>query len=238
MDDKGLVDEILNRVLDKMNSIQPPKAPDHKPKLLILSREHGSRCHELLESTRLLEHYFTEYPLVTSDDCRLEDYEAVILFNLDNNVLSKLSSGICDSPFLNLASKAILNGMKIYVPMEEVELFKYEDTAPKAFYSMMLEKVNFLKSCGMIFCKMDRLEGVIFRKTQREDSVPAIQSSITIHKKVVTEKDVERAHTDGATVICITNKAILSDLAKDYARSRNIRFQRGETLAGKPGICI
>lgn len=249
MDDKQLIDKILNRVLERMKNSQTVQEPgEDKPKLLILTQEHGNRCHELLENTKLLEHYIMDCSFVMDYDCRLEDYEAVILFNLSNTVLSKLSRGICDSPFLNLASNAILTGRKIYIPMEEVELFHYKDTAPEAFYSMMLDKINFLESCGVVFCETEQLEKAVLHKAGKTEGVhnkkenvlinPVSQKTITIDKKVVTEKDIEKAYINGGTVICISNRAILSDLAKDYAKYRNIQFRPSEILAGKPRNCV
>lgn len=253
MEEKPLVDEILKRVLEKMKVSESCLESVHpKPKLLILTENHGTSCHEALESDILLKHCNTECALTKNYECNLDDYEAIILFNLNNNALSKLSRGICDSPFLNLACEAILNGKKIYVPNEEIELYQYKDSAPKAFYNMMVEKLEFLKACGMILCNRDQLENDILhnivtdetskkmtKNQEVKEALPnLVNKSVVLDKKVVTEKDIERAYTEGATTIYITTKTILSDLAKESAKYRNIQFQRTQTNLGKMGISI
>jgi hypothetical protein len=248
MDDKRLVDEILNRVLAKMQI-------SNKPKLLILTEDHGTSCHEVLESKTLLERYDTECACIKNYELDVAKYEAVVLFQLNNTALSKIASGICDSPFLNMVSQAILIGKKIYVPVEEVELYQYKNVAPAVYYDMMLEKINFLKSCGVIFCKREQLEIAILDQKvilTEEPEMPvqkkAIESpsvvnthstgkSVDLDKKVITEKDVEKAYSDGAAIICISSKAILSDLAKEFAKNRNIEFQR-KSPDGKPGMRV
>lgn len=47
----------------------------------------------------------------------LNNFEAVILFNLTCDALCKLASGTCDSAYTRLASQAILSG-KVYIPTE------------------------------------------------------------------------------------------------------------------------
>ena len=69
MDFNALVDEIVARVAAKMEAAGDEACPcgeagDGKPGLLILTQEHGSVCHSMLESPRLLEYYRTDCALM------------------------------------------------------------------------------------------------------------------------------------------------------------------------------
>lgn len=254
MEDKQFVEEILRKVMEELKNSQVLNEEIIKPKLLVLSEEHKTCCHEILEHTGLTEHYQPECALTRGYDCRIEDYETIVLFSLSNTNLGKLTMGVGDTPYLALALNAILAGKKIYVPNEEVELFSCEASAPKAFYSMMFEKIEFLKSCGITFCNLEQLESVLVDKTARQTGNTVRESiknpvseqagsksqaqevilqkpkdkneNVTIDKKVVTERDIKRAWEEGAITVYISNKAIISDLAKEYAKNRNILLKR------------
>lgn len=245
---ENLVDEILSRVLEAMKSsqdIQETKQKNDKTKVLILTQEHGTYCHELLEDPQILEQYHIDCAYTKNYNLNLAEYEVVVLCNLTNMVLEKLYSGICDVPFLNLATQAILLGKKIYVPAEEVEIFRYQDKAPKAYYSMMINKVKFLQDCGINILETKQLKHILSKQTEVGDKAKeqthkvktdsTCDKSIQLNKKVITEKDIERAHSEGAAVICISAKSIVSDLAKEFAKNRNIQFKRNEPLSEKVG---
>ena len=52
------------------------------------------------------------------------------------------------------------------------------------------------------------------------------EKEITFSKKVITERDIIEANRDGVKVIRITERNILTALAKDAASARNIRLVR------------
>ena len=55
---------------------------------------------------------------------------------------------------------------------------------------------------------------------------PEPEKEITFSKKVITERDIIEANRDGVKVIRITERNILTALAKDAASARNIRLVR------------
>ncbi|BCJ94972.1 ethanolamine utilization protein [Anaerocolumna cellulosilytica] len=257
MEDKQLVEIILKQVMEKLKSSQAePKeaglSEAEKPKVLILSEEHKTCCHEVLEHTDFTQIYQFECAMTMEYNCRIEDYEAVVLFSVSNINLGKLTAGIGDTLYLNLALQAILTGKKVYVPNEAVELFSYQAFAPKAFYSMMLEKIEFLKSCGLTFCELKDLGSALNTLKQEEEmgyspaqvsfkkqaesknnqqvhvlqDLKCTKQDVIIDKKVVTESDIKRAWEEGAVTVYTSDKAIISDLAKEFAKNRNILLKR------------
>lgn len=266
MDFNQLVDEIVKRVAEKIAASEPtvPLAatasctadaaiPYCKPGLLILTQEHGTICHTMLESKRLLEYYRTDCALLKEYAVEMDAYEAVILFDLTNDALARLAGGVCDTPFTALAQKAILKGKKIFVPEEAVELFQYAETAPSAYYQMMVQKLQLLQQSGIIVCPKDTLEDAILSGEVTDPSVPeaapaaptASQAAetvpscpppcsnagreVTISKRVVTERDLSAVYDRTVCAVHIGAKSILTDLARDYAQARDVAIIRDET---------
>ncbi|NCB28424.1 MAG: hypothetical protein EOM63_01490 [Clostridia bacterium] len=252
MDFDALVNEIVARVAAKLEENEGTASTvvsDDKPRLLILTQQHGDFCHTMLESARLGEYYHTECALLQDYDCDPASYEAVILFGLTNEALGKLAGGVCDTPFTTLAQKLILAGKKIFVPAEEIELFQYEQTAPPAYYAMMESKLTFLKSAGFTVCPKAQLESAILGGESTAAAValsgaapapmapapvpiPVVETAsatpveATVSKRVVSEKDMIAACRPGVTVLRVQHNAIITDLARDYAKMRRIEIIR------------
>lgn len=247
MDFDNLVNEIVARVAQKLAEAEPSTVvPDDKPRLLILTQEHGDFCHTMLESARIGEYYHTECALLKEYQCDPAAYEAAILFGLTNDVLGKLASGACDTPFTLLAQRLILSGKRIFVPEEDVELFAYRDTAPPAYYAMLESKLTLLGAAGITICPRAKLEDAILgggpvesgmadvpcaapapvtTPAQAPAPAPGIEAALT--KRIVSEKDVIAACAPGVTVLRVVENAILTDLARDYVKTRRIKIIRG-----------
>lgn len=257
MDFDLLVDEIVSRVSAKIEQAEQARATsivrDDKPRLLILTQQHGDICHRMLESARLLEYYHTECALLKEYDCDPAAYEAVIIFNLTNDALCKLACGMCDTPFTALAQKLILSGKKAFIPQEEIELFQYQQTAPAAYYAMMAEKLALLQASGVTVCPAAGLEDAILNgetaciactcaaETETAaapepiaapqdklvpETAPETGAEVEITKKVISEKDMIAACVRGVTRVRIRADAIVTDLAREYVEPRNVVLVR------------
>lgn len=246
MDQRDLIEEIMARVAAKMASMEDQETEqkaeqivptcDDRPGLLILRQDHGEGCHELFDSSRLGQKFRTDCALMHEYEVNMDDYEVVILFDLTNEVLAKLASGICDTPYTKLASQAILMGKRIYVPVEQVELYRYANTAPKPYYAMLQEKLALLTDSGLVICKLDDLENCILDEQSApctEEAVPQkcpveekALKEFRLCKRVITERDISEACAAKANCIYIPARSIVTDLAKDYARTRDISLIR------------
>ena len=244
MDFNALVDEIVARAAAKMEAAGDEACPcgeagDGKPGLLILTQEHGSVCHSMLESPRLLEYYRTDCALMKEYDCEMADYEAVILFDLTVDALTRLAGGACATPVTALAQKAHLLGQKIYVPQEAVELFQYAETVPSAYYQMLLDKLTLLKQSGVVVCPAAGLEDAILsgegmavcmpaapaaapEPTEAEASVAGGREE-TLTKRIITERDIAAVYDRDLAVVHVGPKSILTDLAREYAANRGVK---------------
>lgn len=239
MDFNMLVDEIVARVNAKMEEAGCAEscACEAKPGLLVLTQEHGTVCHEMLECAKLGEFYNTECALMKEYQCDIADYEAVILFDLTIEAMTRLAGGVCDTPFTSLAQKAILMGKKIFVPEEAVELLGYAETVPSAYYQMLRGKLDLLKASGMVICPAAALVDAILTGEAKCACAPAPLAAPSapvkmaapvegreesLSKRIITERDLATVYAPGVTVIHVGKKAIITDLAREYAANRGV----------------
>lgn len=241
MDFNALVDEIARKVQDKLReqgaaspvNTQCNAALFDKPCIMVLSRGESERdrCRCLMENGAVSEHYDLDFVLPSEPERDIARYRAIILFDLDCDTLSKIAAGTADTGYTAIASKAILMGKKVLVPKEEIELFKYRDTAAASYYEMMLGKLNFLAEAGVIFCDFDKLGSeLIAPKSSAARDVSGLSNTVVspgggqleLDKRVVTEGDIRAASTAGAVCVAVRQGAIITVLATDYAKGCGI----------------
>ena len=87
----------------------------------------------------------------------------------------------------------------------------------------------------MVICPQEELEDYILNEKKvpackqekpAEVKPVAAQKEYRLTKRVITERDVSEACTAKATCIRIPANSIVTDLAKDFARSRDISLIR------------
>ncbi len=249
MDLKELVEQIAVKVAERISELEEASELEvtscgelcQKPKLLILTEDHGTACHELLENESL-KHKYEMICSLNDESQDLQQFDKIVLGSLSNSSLGKITEGIGDTPFTALVIRSILMGKQIIVPNEAMELFQYRETAPKLYYGMMMEKLEFLKNIGIQFCIGDQLEPMIFgdgcvtekNSMAKEDSKALYQpcdnisdNSVKFTKRIITERDIREAYEQHATQICISEKTIITDLAREYAEQKGISFTIG-----------
>ena len=214
--------------------------------LLLLTEDHGTDCHALLESRELAGAYHVECALLSDYKINMEQVDTVILFHLTCANLSKLCSGMADTPYLKTALQAVMSGKRILVSSDEIEYLQYEKSMPAPMWKRMSGELDFLKSCGVRVVPEDKLISAVMDRTadkaggtalhnREEMPLPAERSSradcceerereISISRKVVTERDVMEAGRIGAVCIRTKKGCIITDLASEAAMRRGIRF--------------
>ena len=121
--DQSLIEQVVARVVQKVNESKGASAGEcavcstdtgaGNPGLLILTQEHGEHCHQLLESARLRERYATCCALTADYQCDLSGVDTVILYEFTIDAMSKIASGICDTPYsrrIPMASRSVSDG--------------------------------------------------------------------------------------------------------------------------------
>ena len=248
----AMISEICRKVQERVaelekeeSSAEPAAVPseDNRPALLILAEDHGMRCHPVLESKKLAECYRVECALLKEEDCDVASYEGVIAFTLTNEALGKIANGIFDTDYTRRFGTALLLGKRIFIAEEEVELYRYKDTAPAGYYSRLEENLKFLHNYFYLLY-FDILGENVPEETEaapkKEESTgekeqPVSGSTLRLEKRIITERDVISAREGKAACILVEKKAILSDLAKEYAKKYGISIARDEGETGGKG---
>lgn len=243
MDIDALVSEICRRVQERMESYETQEINcgnsqcQEKPKLLILNSAHGTSCHELLESPRLTEYYDTDCALLKEYDCDMTCYEVVIAYDLSNESLGKIANGIFDNGYTHLFGKALLSGKKIFLPEEEVELYQYRKKSPKLYYQRLSANLKLLQDSGVVIAPNWEIQNLILTGRPPDGESEAncsgglenrdvVQREMCISKHIITEKDIAAARGEKAEIIKVEPRAILTDLAKEYADKQKIMILR------------
>ncbi len=240
MDHSKLIDEIVSRVAAKLaeseGGVSRADADAAKPGLLILTQQHSEVCHAGLENEALRARFRADCALLCNYEVKMADYEAVVLYQLTNDALGKLAGGVCDTPFTRLASEAILMGKRIYVPTEEVELYRYASTAPAPYYAMMRGKLDLLTASGMVICAQSGLSRALVEGwggiTPATSPAPGhapenrVGRELRLTKRLLSERDVTSASAEHFTTIRIPAKCIITALAQECAKSAGITLVR------------
>ena len=241
MDRNDLVELVLARVAAKLAEAEhsapvcsTPPPDDGRPGLLILTQEHGDTCHPVLEDARLREKFRQECALLHAYQVEPDRFDVVVLFGLSNDALCQLACRVCTTPYAKLAQTAILTGKRVLVPAEQVEALRPDGRMPAPYAAMLREKLGFLVACGLKICPQEGLIPTILEedtpcslpKTPQPAAVPAEEKEFRLEKRVITERDVSAAAADKVTLIHISERCILTALASEYARSKDIRLVR------------
>ena len=250
LDFDALVDELANRVLAalaKQEAAQNPAAAcsttgfctadapeSQKPILIGLTQDSSlPPCRfTLLESARVKEKYRIKCAQKCGYDVDVASCEAVVLHDLTNESLAKIASGICDTPYTKIVSQALLLGKPVYLMQDQIELYDYRKTAAKPYYKMFRAQLGLLEESGLMITCPDKAEDVLVNGGACAAScssapAPAAQeTTVKLENHLVSERSVADAHQAGATRIVVGAKAIVTDLAKDYAQKFSVELVR------------
>ncbi|MEG2183807.1 MAG: hypothetical protein RRY12_03945 [Cloacibacillus sp.] len=241
-----LVLEIINRVNDKVNKGEAASAAaaSKKPRLLVAAQEDCALCQELRSAPALLERFEVESSLSKHYVDDIESCSTVVLFSMGVSDLAKIADACWDDAYTDTAVRAILLGKKVFIVKETVELFDYLSTAPRAYYEMLLGKLELLQRAGAAVLPYAQMLPALLGEegfpkwqscptcqTSAAEAAPAekirkAEKELTLDKRVITEKDAAGARAAGASRLLIPLRAIVTDLAKEYAQSQGIVFVR------------
>ena len=205
--------------------------------LLILARQRLEHIQADFEDSRLSSAFSMDCVPNMGMEVEMGRYEAVIMMGMTNEELGKISTGICDTAYTALASDAILQNKRIYIPIENIELYQYSDSAPTAYYEYLHSRISMLSDSGIAICTMENIENCILDEhadaEKRIPSAPVNQpapvknpNSVCISKRVITERDIREVCRKGIGTVQIPVRCILTDLARELAASYGLTMVR------------
>ncbi|MGI6181294.1 MAG: hypothetical protein ACOYIE_04375 [Agathobaculum sp.] len=227
MERAELIEEIVRRVAARLSAMDETEPQAQKQGLLLLTQTHGTECPCALESEAVRTKWRVDCALQHEYQVNLDDYEAVVISGLDCGALDRIASGTWSCDYTRLATQAILMGKRIYILAEEVELYRYRESAPTVYYKMMQQKLDFLQAAGAVLCTRTDLEQLLTegtaapkKQTPAAETCPAAEKKLS--KRVLTERDLFDAEKQGAHCIRVSRGCIITALAKDTAAAHGI----------------
>lgn len=245
MNMEALVNEICDRVQAKIEELENvAAAASGRPRILVLASERTPVSTQILENERLSEFYEMDCALQMKDGCSVDGYEAVIACTMSNQALGKIANGIFDCDYTRLMGQALLKGKKIFVPSEEVELYGYCGTAPLPYYQKLEENLKLLEDSKVVFAPAEQIPEYILHgpspqarlgteEREKKSCAKSPKRAASLTKKIITEKDMIALGNEKIQEVLIREKAILTDLAREYAAKHRIIVQRGEVSSEK-----
>lgn len=126
-----------------------------------------------------------------------------------------------------------------------MELYRYKASAPAAYYEKIEAGLKLLLKSGVVVAKMKELQALILdgqagveasAEPQEPDTAEEADAKEQyFFKHVITEKDVTAADREKVGILVIDQKAILTDLAREYAKKRRMTIIRKELSSAKRG---
>ena len=232
-----LIGEIVRRV--ELAIIKHETAKTPKRKVLVISKDLNQSCPDLINNQNLTKSCDVDSVDNNTQQVNLEGYAKVLICDLDNDSLSKLTSGIFDNPYLKLIGSCIMQGKDIAIVEDDIEFLQYQDTAPAAFLAMFNHKLDTLREWGLEVRSLDDLTVSLCGHDETGDPVKADKpvSSVTaqtapepvsgsvITKKALTEADVINANFRHQSEILVSAGTIVTEVAEDYARKNGITIR-------------
>lgn len=207
---------------------------------LILTEHHCEECAvEKLDS----ELCKVTCALAQNYEVNVDDYDSIVLYNMTNSNLFKIANGCTDNKFLALAAEAILKGKRVIMVKEEVEILKYEETAPKALYNNIYKNLQILLDSGVELVAADDVKDAICEGAEAPEALaepvreevkaaqaapasapvaaaPKAESNdsvLVLTKRVITERDIREAAAKHYKKVQLPEKPVITYLAKDTA---------------------
>ncbi len=138
-----------------------------------------------------------------------EQYDQVVVCDLDTTKLSQLVSGNFESLYLQLLAQCIMLGKPVSLIADDLDSVRYGATAPKKLLQMIEKKLSILRDWGVAI--ISQADCVRQLECLREHS-----EGYYLDKHIVTKKDVEQLRDKGHRAIAVERRTIVSDIAKDY----------------------
>lgn len=227
MELEELIKIITGEVIKK---IKDDTTKDTRKKVLILESSNSDDFSKTVENFN--EELYEFFSLDLSDK-NIEGYDFVLVPKLDNRELVNISLGVPCGVKEKVIIDSILKGEKVYILEEGIEYRKYNKTSNKVFFNMYADYENKLVNFGLNIVNsfnsifQNEYENIEEKnqeiKREKEEIVECNKPcTVEVDKKLLTERDIDKLYKSGIKEIIIKSKTVLTPLAKDYIRIKNI----------------
>lgn len=223
MEINDLIEEIVRRVEIKLENEMQRNKICKRDKILVINRFYHQDCNPLKYMQSFDGIYEFDYAKNSRFQNNPDNYDLVLVADVDNSVLSKIASGIFDDEYLSLLHKSILLGKNIIISKDSIEFYQYYDTEPTAFLNYFQTKADLIKSWGIkIFSDKEISE---FLKLEKIKSHSKYQvHGKDLRKRVLTKKDIIDALDESQASITILPNTIVTHIAEEFANENKINI--------------
>lgn len=175
-------------------------------KIIIATETNNQIDMEILEA-------LSEVEIVNVDN---KDIETILIPTLSNADLALIADGSDASAIAKIITNGLLLGKEIIVLEEGIYFHNFIKTSHRGFYNMLRNKERSLATFGIKILNKQATIRLLQKKYSTSNSCDKFAG------KVLTEDKIKQLHQDGSTDIKVTEKLIITPLAKDYIRANNI----------------
>lgn len=247
MDFDKLIELITKEVMKKLNKVGIELQSLEEQKILFLGSKEDSAYKVYEDGLSAL-----GYKIQTTEEKEnIKDYVAVIMPSLSIKELSNLALGLPNGLNEEIIIEAIMNGVPVYLREEEIEYKKYSNTANKVFFKMYIEYENKLKDFGINIKNTDNILNLIKEgKAKKKNTSVKSEENIKVNNieevnaetskeisiennvytissnRLISENDMTNLYRKGIRTVNVPKKALITPLAKDFARINHIEIIR------------
>ncbi|CAM3598093.1 hypothetical protein [Parendozoicomonas haliclonae] len=238
MNTEALIELISRRVMEQLlqagTTIVPAQAAARKESVLVLGQD-GQAVRESLWG------HFEVTLLEEVEQPSAADYDHIVLANLPNKLLGEMAIGLERGADGCVIVESLMMGKTVHILDEGIAFRRFKATANPAFFQVFEDKVNTLVGYGMQVVNQACLKDVLSGKAvvqaavrSAEQAAPVVEAvrpvmagaMSFVGKRVISERDLERANEQGYTVFEVPETALLTPLAKDFVRLNHLHLNR------------
>ena len=246
MNTDALIELISKKVLEQLTMAAAPVAvtqPVRKESVLVIGEKVDREA-----LTQALGQGFEISLLADVLEPSAENFDHIVLADLPNKLLGDMAMGLERGRDGCVIVESLMLGKTVHILEEGIVYRRFKETAKPAFYQLFEQKEQALVSYGMIVVACTDLARVLKGEVVAPAAtVPAARTTPAVvattsalepvksvrtdameitHKRVISERDLSRAHEDGYTRFAVTQQALLTPLAKDFVRLNELQVDR------------
>lgn len=227
MDIEKIVQAITKEVLKQIDQREHLKEKNDCKKVLILDTNYEAILNKLLGdhlSTGLLLYNLEEY----EKNQTIESYDYILLPCLSVDDLVNIATGVRSSLISKAVSDSLLYSKTVLILEEGLLFNRYRDTCNRAYFQMLENYRKCIEGFGIRICMENELVRVLINSPHSTD-ISKKQVDFQ-NKRLITESDLQKLFLTGCQEVLIGNKAMITPLARDYIKEKNIKLIRAEAI--------
>lgn len=215
-----MVEVITREIFKKLTEEEKNEENLHK-KILVLDKNYKAYLRKLLDDATLSNIILNDIDAYEDKEI-IEPYETVIVPSLSIDDHVNIALGLRTNVITRGISDALLHSKKIILLEEGLQYNCYKKSSNSTYSQMLEDYLKRIQAFGIIICNEVEILKHIEERSRKEPKY--IEVIDLKDKKVITEGDLQKHYKTGCQKVLISNKAVITPLARDYIREKNIKL--------------